>query len=194
MNSTMKKYLSRGAALALTLTLVGAACSDSSDDSSSDEPTETTVAAAQESADEVAEAGTIVDVAGDAGSFTTLLAAAEAAGLVDTLAGDGPLTVFAPTDEAFAAALTDLDLTAEELLASDDLADILTYHVVPGEVVAADVVGLDGEMVATVNGAELAITVEGDTVRVDDATVTATDVFASNGVIHVIDGVLLPPS
>ena len=142
--------------------------------------------------DEAMAEGTIVDVASEAGSFSTLLAAAESAGLVDTLSGEGPLTVFAPTDEAFAAALDDLGLTAEELLASDDLEGILTYHVVPGNVLAADVVGLDGQSVATVNGAELDITVDGATVMVDDATVTAIDIKASNGVIHVIDAVLLP--
>jgi uncharacterized surface protein with fasciclin (FAS1) repeats len=183
------KFPIRGAALALSVMIVGAACSDDATDESAD--TTTTAAAASETSEEVA-SGTIVDVAGEAGSFSTLLAAAEAAGLVDTLSGEGPLTVFAPTDEAFAVALDDLGLTAEELLASDDLAGILTYHVVPGNVLAADVVGLDGQSVATVNGAEVAIAVDGDTVMVDDATVTATDIMASNGVIHVIDKVLLP--
>ena len=183
------KFPTRGAALALTLALVGAACSDSADDSSAETSSETTAAAAVE---ESVAPGTIVDVASDAGSFATLLAAAEAADLVDTLNSEGPFTVFAPTDEAFDAALTDLGLTAEELLASDDLAGILTYHVVPGNVLAADVVGLDGQSVATVNGAEVAISVDGDTVMVDSATVTATDVIASNGVIHVIDNVLIP--
>ena len=188
------KIYSRGAALALTLALVGAACSGSTDSSSSNEPTETTAAAVEESSAAAVDAGTIVEVAGEAGSFATLLAAAEAAGLVDTLSAEGPFTVFAPTDDAFATALDDLGLTAEELLASEDLAGILTYHVVPGTVLAADVDGLDGAKVATVNGAEVAITVDGETVKVDDATVTATDVIASNGVIHVIDGVLLPAS
>ena len=187
----MKIYV-RGAALALSLTLAGAACSDSSDESSADESTATTVAAADEATEAVEGAGTIVDVASDAGSFTTLLAAVEAAGLVDTLNGEGPFTMFAPTDDAFATALEDLDLTADELLASDDLAGILTYHVVPGNVLAADVVELDGQSVATVNGAEVAITVDGDTVMVDNATVTTTDIAATNGVIHIIDTVLLP--
>lgn len=182
------EFPTRGAALALSLILVGAACSDSASDSSTDAAPETTVAATDESV----ATGTIVDVAGEAGSFSTLLAAAQAAGLVDTLNGEGPFTVFAPTDDAFATALTDLGLTADELLASDDLAGILTYHVVPGNVLAADVIGLNGQSVATVNGAEVAITVDGDTVKVDDATVTTTDVLASNGVIHVINGVLLP--
>ncbi len=135
----------------------------------------------------------IVDTAVAAGDFTTLAAALEAAELVDTLKGDGPFTVFAPTDEAFAAALADLGLTAEELLAdTETLTSILTYHVVAGEVPAADVVTLDGQEVETVNGATIGITIDGDTVMVNDATVIQADVFASNGVIHVIDSVLLP--
>jgi uncharacterized surface protein with fasciclin (FAS1) repeats len=178
------------AAVLLSAVLVGAACSDDATEASSEEATP--AASADEMSESAESSGTIVEVASEAGSFTTLLAAAEAAGLVETLSGEGPYTVFAPTDEAFAAALDDLGLTAEELLASEDLSGILTYHVIPGEVVAADVVGLDGESVATVNGAEIDISVDGDTVMVDGATVTATDVMASNGVIHVIDGVLLP--
>ena len=129
------------------------------------------------------------------GSFTTLVAAVQAADLVDTLSGEGPFTVFAPTDDAFAAALEALGLTAEELLADTDLlTSVLTYHVVAGAVPSSDVVTLDGQSVATVNGAEVAISVDGDTVMVNDATVVAVDVEASNGVIHVIDSVLLPPA
>ncbi|CAN5897856.1 hypothetical protein BH23ACT5_BH23ACT5_15990 [soil metagenome] len=101
----------------------------------------------------------IVDTAVAAGDFTTLAAALEAAGLVDTLKGDGPFTVFAPTDAAFKAALADLGLTAEELLAdTETLTSILTYHVVAGEVPAADVVTHDGQDVETVNGGAVAIT------------------------------------
>ena len=141
------------------------------------------------------EPGTIVDVAVGAGDFTTLVAAVQAAGLVETLSGPGPFTVFAPTDEAFAAALESLGMTAEELLADTaTLTSILTYHVVSGEVPSSDVVTMDGQSVATVNGAEVTITVDGDVVMVDEATVTAVDVPASNGVIHVIDSVLLPPA
>ena len=144
--------------------------------------------------DTTMEPGTIVDVAVASGDFTTLVAAVQAAGLVDTLSGEGPFTVFAPTDEAFAAALASLNMTAEQLLADKDLLTaVLTYHVVPGKVLAADVVGLDGQEVATVNGAAITITVNGSSVMVNDANVVATDVMASNGVIHVIDKVLLPP-
>jgi uncharacterized surface protein with fasciclin (FAS1) repeats len=168
-----------------------------------DEATETTVApatteAATETtmAPETTEAMTemdIVDTAVSAGDFTTLAAALEAADLVDTLKGEGPFTVFAPTDAAFEAALADLGLTADELLAdTETLTSILTYHVVPGEVPAADVVTLDGQDVETVNGPTVAISIDGETVMVNDATVAQADVFASNGVIHVIDSVLLP--
>jgi uncharacterized surface protein with fasciclin (FAS1) repeats len=141
------------------------------------------------------ELGTIVDVAAASGDFTTLVAAIEAAGLAETLSGPGPFTVFAPTDEAFAAALDSLGLTAEELLAdTETLTSILTYHVIAGEVPSTAVVTMDGQSVATVNGAEVTIGVDGDKVTVNDATVTAVDIPASNGIIHVIDSVLLPPA
>jgi uncharacterized surface protein with fasciclin (FAS1) repeats len=139
----------------------------------------------------------IVDTAITAGDFTTLVAAVQAAGLEDTLRGEGPFTVFAPTDDAFAALPAG---TIETLLddPSGDLTDILTYHVVPGAVPAADVVGLDGQEVTTVNGAAITIGVADDgAVTLTDAAgndiaVTATDIHANNGVIHVIDAVLLP--
>ena len=131
----------------------------------------------------------IVDTAVDAGSFTTLVAAVEAAGLVDTLKGEGPFTVFAPTDEAFAALP---EGTVEGLLADPDaLAAILTYHVVAGKVMSTDL--SDGMMAATVNGAEITIGTEGG-VTVNDANVVTADIEATNGVIHVIDAVILPPS
>lgn len=131
----------------------------------------------------------IVDTAVNAGSFTTLVAAVEAAGLVDTLKGEGPFTVFAPTDEAFAALPAG---TVEALLADPDaLAAILTYHVVAGKVMSTDL--SDGMMAPTVNGADITITTEGG-VMVNDANVVTADIEASNGVIHVIDKVILPPS
>ncbi len=135
--------------------------------------------------------GNIVEVAAAAGSFQTLAAALEAAGLVDVLKGEGPFTVFAPTDEAFAKLPAD---TLADLLKpenKDKLTAILTYHVVPGKVMAADVVKLTSAK--TVEGSEVKITVDGSTVKVDDATVVQTDIEASNGVIHVIDSVILPP-
>lgn len=131
----------------------------------------------------------IVNVASEAGGFSTLLAAATAAGLVDTLTGPGPLTVFAPTDEAFAA----LGTTVDDLLKpenKDKLVAILTYHVVPGKVLAAD---LSSGKVATVEGSTLAVKVKKGTVTLNKTVkVVKTDIDATNGVIHVIDGVLMP--
>jgi uncharacterized surface protein with fasciclin (FAS1) repeats len=134
----------------------------------------------------------IVDTAVAAGQFETLAAALGAAGLVDTLKGDGPFTVFAPTDAAFAKLP---EGTVESLLQPenrDQLIAILTYHVVPGAVRAADVVKLDAA--ATVNGQSVAIQVVDNGVQIDNANVIATDIEASNGVIHVIDTVILPSS
>ena len=141
-------------------------------------------------ADDNSERKTIVEVAVDAGQFTTLAAALEAADLIDTLQGDGPFTVFAPTDDAFAALPAG---TVESLLKPenrDQLVAVLTYHVVPGKVTAADVVTLDEAK--TVNGASIDISTENGSVYINDATVVAADVDASNGVIHVIDTVILP--
>lgn len=135
----------------------------------------------------------IVDTA-VAAKFQTLVAAVKAADLVDTLKGDGPFTVFAPTDEAFAKLPKG---TLEDLLKpenQDKLKAILTYHVVSGKVMAADVVKLDGKKVKTVQGSPVAIKVDGSAVMVGKATVTKTDIQTSNGVIHVIDTVLLPPA
>ncbi len=133
----------------------------------------------------------IVDVAAGAGSFETLVAAVQAAGLVDTLKGDGPFTVFAPTDEAFAALP---EGTLESLLKpenKDQLIAILTYHVVPGKVMAADVKTMKA---TTVNGADASLKVADSGVTIDKANVVKTDIAASNGVIHVIDAVILPPA
>ncbi len=132
----------------------------------------------------------IVEVAQSAGSFDTLVAAVSAADLVETLQSEGPFTVFAPTDEAFAALP---EGTVETLLQpenKDQLTAILTYHVLPGRVMAADVAG-QRLRPATVNGQTLRVDGRNG-VKVNDATVTAADVAASNGVIHVIDKVLLP--
>ena len=132
----------------------------------------------------------IVDTAVAAGSFKTLAAALQAAGLVETLKVKGPFTVFAPTDEAFAKlpAGTVDDLLKPE--SKEKLAAILTYHVVPGKVMAAQVTKMNSAK--TVNGQSLAISVNGGTVMVDNATVVKTDIICTNGVIHVIDSVILP--
>ena len=131
----------------------------------------------------------IVDTAVAAGSFTTLAAALGAAGLVDTLKGEGPFTVFAPTDDAFAALP---EGTVDDLLKpenKDKLTAILTYHVVPGAVMSGDLT--NGMTATTVNGATVTIMTEGG-VTVNGANVTAADIAATNGVIHVIDAVILP--
>ena len=131
---------------------------------------------------------TIVDIAVGAGNFNTLVAAVQAAGLVETLSGEGPFTVFAPTDEAFAKLP---EGTIEALLNDKEkLTSILTYHVVAGKVMAADVVNLTSAK--TVNGQEVEIKVWDGKVMIDGATVVTTDIEASNGVIHVIDSVILP--
>lgn len=132
----------------------------------------------------------IVQVATSAGVFNTLLAAATAAGLVETLKSEGPFTVFAPTDEAFAKLP---EGTVASLLANPEaLRGILLYHVVPGRVMAAQVVGLTSA--TTAQGADIRIAVVDGTVKINDANVVTADVPASNGVIHIIDAVILPPS
>lgn len=183
-------------AVAAIAALALAACGDDADDAADTAPPTTAAPATTSPPMTAADAeGTIVDVAAAAGDFTTLVAAVQAAGLVETLSGTGPFTVFAPTDEAFAAALKALDLTAEELLADNEtLTSILTYHVIAGKVPSSTVVTMDGQSAATVNGADVTISVDGDTVMVNDATVTAVDIAASNGIIHVVDAVLLPPA
>ncbi len=134
----------------------------------------------------------IVDTAVSADGFNTLVAAVQAAGLVETLKGEGPFTVFAPTDEAFAKLGEETIATLLKPENKEKLAAILTYHVVPGKVTAAEVVKLDGEQVATAQGSKATIKVSGGTVMVDQAKVIKTDIMCSNGVIHVIDTVILP--
>lgn len=133
----------------------------------------------------------IVEVASDTENLSTLVAAVQAAGLVETLSGDGPFTVFAPTNEAFEALP---EGTLESLLQPenrDQLVQILTYHVVAGEVMSTDL--SDGMMAETVEGSQISISIADGTVSINDATVIAADVEASNGVVHVIDSVILPP-
>ena len=134
----------------------------------------------------------IVDTAVAAGSFGTLVAAVAAAGLVETLKGDGPFTVFAPTDAAFAKLPAG---TIDDLLKPENkqkLTDILTYHVVSGKVLSKDIAGKK-MMVKSVQGAEIAVDAT-NSVMINDATVTTADVEASNGVIHIIDTVIMPPA
>ncbi|WP_353847851.1 fasciclin domain-containing protein [Caldilinea sp.] len=135
--------------------------------------------------------GNIAEVAAAAGNFETLLAAVEAAGLVDALTSEGPFTVFAPTDEAFAALP---EGTIESLLADPEgaLTQILLYHVVSGKVMSTDL--SDGMTAETLQGSPVTFSIKDGVVKVNDATVIAADIEASNGVIHVIDAVILPPS
>ena len=149
-----------------------------------------TVAASFLSAPAFAQDKDIVDTAVAAGNFTTLTAALTAAGLVDTLKGAGPVTVFAPTDAAFAALPAG---TVEDLLKpenKDKLIAILTYHVIAGKVMSTDL--SEGLKAKTVNGAEVTITLDGGA-KVNGAVISTADIVASNGVIHVIDSVILPP-
>jgi len=179
----------RTVAAAIAAALVLAACSGATEEpAATEEPTPAPVETPAE--EEAVELGTIVDVAVAAGDFTTLVAAVQAAGLVDTLSSEGPFTVFAPTDAAFAAlpaGVLDKLLLPENL---DILVSILTYHVVSGTVLAADVAA---GQVTTVQGEAITVETMGG-VTVNGANVVAVDVLASNGVIHVIDAVILPPS
>jgi len=189
--TTYAKRLATFAAVAM-LTLGAAACGGDEEDPAAaaatpaetqapaETPTETPAAAEQD----------IVALAAGTPELSTLVSAVGAAELVETLQGDGPFTVFAPTNDAFSAVGQE---TLDELLAPEgkaQLTDILTYHVVPGELMAADL--QDGQELETVQGGKLQVSVEGDTVRVGDATVVKADVDASNGVVHVIDAVLMP--
>jgi len=166
-------------ALALSITVVGAAYAGKC--KSSQKVATTTVAKAEKD---------IVDTAAAVEDFSTLVAAVKAAGLVQTLKGDGPFTVFAPTNAAFEKLP---EGTLEELLKPENkskLTAILTYHVVPGKVMAADVVKLDSAK--TVQGSKIAIQVKDGKVMVDNAKVVKTDIVTANGVIHIIDAVILP--
>lgn len=187
-----RKFAAAGAALSLTI-LLGAcstaapASTPAAPMSASSSPTASSTAMSESD---------IVETAAAAGDFKTLTAALKAAGLDETLKGPGPFTVFAPTDAAFAKLP---EGTVETLLKDPkgQLAEILKYHVVAGEVMAADVAKMDGQKVKTVQGAELTVEVSGDKVVLVDAAgnrvnVIKTDITASNGVIHVIDAVLIP--
>jgi uncharacterized surface protein with fasciclin (FAS1) repeats len=175
-------------AFAAVAALTLAACSSSSEEATST-PSAAASAPAESAPAETATVGTIVDIAAGNPDFSTLAAAVQAAGLVDTLNGAGPFTVFAPTNEAFAAlpaGVLDALLLPEN---KDLLVQILTYHAVSGTVLAADVMAGD---VPTVEGQNITLATDGG-VTVNGAAVVQADIIASNGVIHVIDAVLLPP-
>ena len=168
-------------ALLLAFAMIVAACSSDSDDT-----TTTTT-------EPVMEETSVLDLAIEAGQFSTLIAAIDAAGLGETLEGEGPFTVLAPTDAAFEAAFEALGITAEELLANPALADILPYHVLPQEADSQLVATLDGSSVPTVNGQSVAVSVVDGQIMINEATVVSADLVADNGIVHVIDAVLLPP-
>jgi uncharacterized surface protein with fasciclin (FAS1) repeats len=191
----MRKSHTRLAAVAAVtgLVVLSACGSDSNDADDAAETTEAPAAteAPAEDGEDMDEAGTIVDVAVANGSFETLVAAVTAAGLAETLSSEGPFTVFAPTDDAFAAlpeGLVDCLLLEENI---DPLTAILTYHVVDGAVMSTDLT--DGP-VPTLQGEEITVDLTDGVTLNDSVNVAAADVEASNGVIHVIDGVLVPPS
>jgi uncharacterized surface protein with fasciclin (FAS1) repeats len=186
-----KTVLAISTALVIGLSVAACGGDDDGETPAADTAAATAATAETGAAEPAPAAGDIVETAVAAGDFTTLAAALEAAGLVETLQGEGPFTVFAPTDEAFAALP---EGTLDELLLPENreqLESILTYHVVEGAVPSSDL--SDGQQVATLQGGELTIGVTDAGVTVDDATVTAADVAASNGVVHVVDTVLLPP-
>ncbi len=178
-------------ALLVGFTLLLAACAPAATEAPTEVPT---VEPTPIPTEEPVEEKTIVDIAVEDGRFTTLVAALQAAELVETLQGEGPFTVFAPTDDAFAALP---EGTLDSLLLPENkqqLTNILLYHVVAGKVLAADVVGLDGQMVDTaLVEKQIAIKVDMGNVYLNETVkVIITDIIASNGVIHVIDAVLLP--
>ena len=176
--------------LAAVIGLVLAACAGDGGDETTTTIVDTPATTAETTpSTEMMEEMSIIETAEATDGFSTLVAAVEAAGLSETLDGEGPFTVFAPTDDAFAALP---EGTVEGLLEDPDaLSNILLYHVVPGEVTAEQVTTL--ESATTAQGADVAISLEGDSVFVDDAQVIMTDIATSNGVIHVIDAVLMPP-
>jgi uncharacterized surface protein with fasciclin (FAS1) repeats len=135
---------------------------------------------------------TVVDIIVDSPDHELLEAAVVAAGLVDALSGEGPFTVFAPTDAAIVALTEALMITAEELLALEDLGAILQYHVVAGAALSTDL--SDGQTITTLLGEDVTVTINADGVFINDAQVTVADLMADNGVVHVIDAVLLPPT
>jgi len=178
----MKKRLMFMILCLSAVALVAAGCGDDDKDATTAAPATTATQPAEQD---------IVAAAQATPDLSTLVAAVTAADLVETLQGDGPFTVFAPNNAAFA----DIQSTVDTLLKpanKDDLTNVLTYHVVPGTYTAADL--KDGQELTTVQGEKLPVSIEGDTVKVGDATVVQADVTTSNGVVHVIDKVLVPPA
>lgn len=189
------KILAPFVALLLGISLVGAACSDDSDSAAGDDSTtsteQTTTTADDMAGDDMGDE-TIVDIAAGNPDFSTLVSLVTSAELAETLSGEGPFTVFAPTDEAFSSVPTE---TIEQLQADPTgaLADVLKLHVVSGKVLAADAMELDGQCVDTLGG-KVKIAKSGSDLTIGGATIVQTDIEGSNGVIHVLDGVITAPS
>ena len=185
------KFLAPLVALLLGVSLVGAACSDDDSGASNDSATTTTEKTTTTAGDAMGDE-TIVDIAAGNPDFSTLVSLVQSAGLAETLSGDGPFTVFAPTNAAFSKvpAATLQQLQADPTGA---LADVLKLHVVSGKVLAADAMQLDGQCVDTLGG-KVKIAKSGDDLTIGGATITQTDIEGSNGVIHVIDNVITAPS
>lgn len=190
----MKKFTFLSLFIVLSLVLAACGVQATAEPTQAPPLPEQTEEPMEEAAEEPAEAAamSIVDIAVEDGRFTTLVTALEAVGLVETLQGEGPFTVFAPTDDAFAALP---EGALEGLLADPEaLTDVLLYHVVSGSVKAADVVSFDGQEVETLSGQSVKVMLDGESVMINEAQVIITDIEGSNGVIHVIDAVLLPPA
>jgi len=202
------KLIVKSVALVAALSLLTAACAGDDEETTDDETTESTDETTEDAMDDSdkdedsmddedasALPATVVEIATSSDDFSILVAALTKADLVGALSDpEGTFTVFAPTNDAFAAALVALDITQEELLAREDLADILKYHVLAIEVDADAAVAADGTDVDTLQGSKLAVSVVDGSVKVGDATVVAADNKSDNGIVHVIDSVLLPPS
>ncbi len=184
MNKKLLKKLQMGFISLSAFGLLAACGTDDMED-----PMDDDAAVEEPMGGEMEEEENIVEIAQGNPDFSILVSALQEAGLVDTLQGDGPFTVFAPTDAAFEKLLGDLDITAEELLAQPDLENVLTYHVVAGDVMAGDLT--DGMTAETVNGEEVSFDLSGDPM-VNDSAIITTDIEAENGVIHAIDTVLVP--
>ncbi len=188
--------------MAAAFLFTAVACSSDDEESTTTTTEATTTTAGPTTTAGDSDLGNVVEVAVGAGSFTVLAELLTAAGLVDALSGPGPFTVFAPTDEAFELAAADLGVPLADLAAAltadtELLTDILTYHVVSGNVPSSDVVTLNGQAVETLSGESFTVNVDGETVSITDGAgrnvnVIDVDVEASNGVIHVLENVLLP--
>ncbi len=193
-----RKHLIRTLAVVASLSIVATACGDDSDDSADTTaaptaaPTEPDPTEPAPTDAEPTVPATVVDIATSSEDFSILVEAVTAAGLGEALTGEGPFTVFAPTNDAFAAALEALGVTKEELLANENLGAILQYHVVSGKVLASDL--QPEQSVATLQGEEVQIVVSDAGATINGANIVTTDIEAGNGVVHVIDQVILPPT